>query len=319
MRKNPVLRQLMLSGSMCLGALSGYADGAHAACVSVGGSSYQCADAEISNRAVSDASAAVSTHPGISGDTSPGESGLMVGPAEPQIELSASSLDFGAQPLGVPSPPQTVTVVSVGAVDLQLGVLEVVGLNAENFAIQIDDCSLATLSPTQACEVSIHYTPLGYSFHQAELQLPSNAPTNPDTVTLMGRNAHVFADGFESPTPLERVIEALQAVAVVRLWFAEYWLSLGVIPETMAELGFDDPYPAGSAWATLEDGLIVLTFEGALEGQTLALAPWELLDQLGWSCGYAEPPKDAVLLSGTTSAARTTVDPVHLPEPCTQP
>jgi hypothetical protein len=319
MTKNVIRRQLMWSGSVFLCALGGHVDRVSAACVSAGGEGYQCPDADVATQVVTNASAEVAMHPGVSVDVTPVEKTPIGGPAEPQIELSASSLDFGAQRLGVSSSPQSVTVMSVGAVDLQLGVLQLVGANVEDFAVQSNDCSLATLSPSQSCQVSIRFAPIGNGFRQAALQVPSDAPSSPDTVTLVGSNAFVFADGFESPTPLERVIEALNAVAFIRLWFSEHWYSFGAVPENMGDLGLDDPYPVGSAWATIDDGLIVITFDGNLDGQTLALAPWELFEQLNWSCGYAEPPKGAVLLSGTSSAARTTIDPLHLPESCTQP
>ena len=68
-----------MSTASLLGALAGYPQGAHAACSPVGGSDYECSDANTAPQSIADDDASVVTLPGFSVDTSGGNAVTITG------------------------------------------------------------------------------------------------------------------------------------------------------------------------------------------------------------------------------------------------
>lgn len=135
-------------------------------------------------------------------------------------------------------------------------------------------------------------------------------------VSARGIEPHVHGDSFEALTPSALVSEAVERSAAIRLAAPEHWYSTAIWPDTLAVLGFDDPYPAGSALATLQGGTLALDFGGTLDGESLGFAAWLQSDVPRWTCGHAPPPLDAALLSAATSASLTTLPDAVLPDAC---
>lgn len=142
------------------------------------------------------------------------------------------------------------------------------------------------------------------------------AVTCADSLAVAGVGSLLHRDGFETPEPQELVLDAVNRSSGIRVAAAEYWNANLQLPPSLDELGFDDPYLAGTALATLQSGVLTLSFEGVLAGESLAFAAWLQAGSLRWVCAYALTPVDANLQSGSTSAAQTTLPEALLPEAC---
>lgn len=150
-----------------------------------------------------------------------------------------------------------------------------------------------------------------------------HAPPPLDATLLSGStsSAHttlpdsLLPDGCSTPSPTTLVEETWLASSPARGAVSAHWMTVGP-PASLAEVGLDDPLPVGQARLQLDDGLLVATFVDPLVDETLAIALWEQAGALRWVCGYAPAPVDATLLSGATSATRTSLPEAWLPEPC---
>lgn len=131
-----------------------------------------------------------------------------------------------------------------------------------------------------------------------------------------GAEQPIHSDGFETREPQALVIDAVNRVSAIRIAAAEYWYVNLQLPASLAVLGFDDPFSAGPASATLESGVLMLNFDGDLAGESLAFAAWLQGGALRWVCGHAPTPVDATLQSSSTSAAQTSLSEALLPEAC---
>jgi hypothetical protein len=137
-----------------------------------------------------------------------------------------------------------------------------------------------------------------------------------DGTAAAGDEMLVYRNGFEPPEPQAAVLDAVIRSSVIRLFATEHWYSHLELPDSLGTLGLDDPYPSGSALATLESGVLILDFNGDLAGESLAFAPWLQADMLHWVCGNALPPLDATLLSDSNSSAHTSLLDAVLPDSC---
>lgn len=126
----------------------------------------------------------------------------------------------------------------------------------------------------------------------------------------------MLRDGFETREPSALVLDAVTRTSVIRSAAAAHWAVHLQLPASLAVLGLPDPYPAGPASATLQSGVLLLNFEGDLAGERLAFAAWLQADTLRWGCGYAPPPLDATLVSGSNSAQNTSLPDAILPNAC---
>ncbi|MEM7052944.1 MAG: choice-of-anchor D domain-containing protein [Pseudomonadota bacterium] len=113
------------------------------------------------------------------------------------INILPDVLDFGDQALGVPTDPQMAVVESLGPAELVLGSITVAGPHADDFQITLDSCTDTTLPVDDACGIDVVFTPSTAGVRQAWINIPSNAPSSPDRVDVMGTNDVLFRDGFE--------------------------------------------------------------------------------------------------------------------------
>jgi len=119
------------------------------------------------------------------------------GLAPPELLLSPAFIDFGEQPLNVPTPAETITIMNLGTGDLVLELLELAGLHPDDYMIVFDGCSGALLATDETCQVELDFAPLAPGIRRAELAVPSNDPAGPHAVELIGTHDVLFFDGFE--------------------------------------------------------------------------------------------------------------------------
>jgi len=120
------------------------------------------------------------------------------GLAPPELLLSPAFIDFGEQPLNVPTPAEAITIMNIGAGELLLELLELAGLHPDDYMIVFDGCSGALLATDETCQVELDFAPLAPGVRQAELAVPSNDPAGPHAVELIGTHDVLFFDGFEN-------------------------------------------------------------------------------------------------------------------------
>jgi len=116
--------------------------------------------------------------------------------------VTPGGLDFGGQAIGDTSAPQTVTVESDGPVELVLEAISIEGDDANAFDISSDGCSGQSLGTQDDadndCQFEVTFTPESAGVYEAQVVIPSNSESSPDTVTLQGATDVLFFDRFES-------------------------------------------------------------------------------------------------------------------------
>ena len=112
---------------------------------------------------------------------------ISVRAAEPLVAISANQLNFAAQPQGIVSPAQTVTVTNNGAAELTISEIAVSGENTADF-VEINNCPLApaTLAPQAFCELRVAFRPVAVGERIATVSISDNASGSPQTIALKG-------------------------------------------------------------------------------------------------------------------------------------
>jgi len=126
----------------------------------------------------------------------------------------------------------------------------------------------------------------------------------------------LYRDGFEYHDPQSLVLDAFNRSSTIRIVAREIWGQNGQLPASLTQMGYVDPSRVGSAWATLQSGVLKLDFTDELAGESLAFAAWLQAGVFHWSCGHAMPPLESTLVSGSGSSAQTTLSDAMLPDPC---
>ena len=98
----------------------------------------------------------------------------------PAVTLSPTALNFGNQPLGTTSAPQTVTLTNTGNALLTLDGVAIIG----DFA-QSNTCG-TTLAPGASCAFAVTFTPTTIGSRNGALEITDDAPGSPQVVTLIG-------------------------------------------------------------------------------------------------------------------------------------
>jgi YVTN family beta-propeller protein len=106
--------------------------------------------------------------------------GFLVAP--PTATLAPSSLDFGSEPDGVTSAPQTLTLSSSGAT-LAITTITITGTNATDFS-ETDNCAGSSLGAGGSCTINVKFTPSVASTESGLLTVNDTAGTQ--TVELAG-------------------------------------------------------------------------------------------------------------------------------------
>ncbi len=112
------------------------------------------------------------------------------------LAITPASVNFGAIDVGNATAATTVTVENTGTADVVVGGLGISGANAADFGLSADGCSGATLTPAATCTFDVAMTPSAAGARSAQVDIPSDAPSSPDSVPLSGTGnplAPVFA------------------------------------------------------------------------------------------------------------------------------
>ncbi|HWF38070.1 MAG TPA: choice-of-anchor D domain-containing protein [Candidatus Acidoferrales bacterium] len=108
------------------------------------------------------------------------------GTAEPSsVKLSSTSLTFGEQTIGTPSPSQTVTLTSSGDRTLLISSISVEG----DFTIMpASTCEslVGSVAAHANCTVVITFTPLGAGKRTGAIVFKDDAPDSPQRISLTG-------------------------------------------------------------------------------------------------------------------------------------
>ena len=104
----------------------------------------------------------------------------------PQISISSTSLDFGSVDVG-DSSFTNLTLTNAGSADLMIEQITFSGTNTLDFNTRNDNCTGATVAPSQNCTVQIVFSPRSTGSRSATLSISSNDPDTPtQTVSLSG-------------------------------------------------------------------------------------------------------------------------------------
>ena len=106
--------------------------------------------------------------------------------APPQVEIAPLEIDFGEIEMGSTSTQRVVTIENVGEGDLIVDSTSPDGENDSDFSVVADSCSGETAAPQKRCNVEITFTPTDAGQRIAQLPIPSNAPSSPDSASLTG-------------------------------------------------------------------------------------------------------------------------------------
>jgi len=102
------------------------------------------------------------------------------------VSVSPESIDFGEVDAGETSIPETITVTNEEDENITLGAVTLTGANSSDFAIQSDNCSGQTFTPSESRTITVVFSPTSLGQKNANLVHQDNPPF---TVTLMGSGA----------------------------------------------------------------------------------------------------------------------------------
>ncbi len=138
-------------------------------------------------------------------DTDPGnnEANILIEfDLEPELQISPSSLNFGQQPVGEASSARTLSLNNTGLASLSLTSITLGGSHANNFNLT-NGCG-SSLAPGASCNLQVVFTPSTTGTRNATIQLVSNGPSSPDSISLTGTGIsdqpgedEIFRDRFQ--------------------------------------------------------------------------------------------------------------------------
>jgi hypothetical protein len=101
------------------------------------------------------------------------------------VTLLPSSLDFGSQPVGTTSQPQTVTFTNYAPRAVTISGGGLTGTDAGSFALSNNTCG-GSVPAGGNCTISVTFTPKGKGQRTATLKVEDNGGASPQTVALSG-------------------------------------------------------------------------------------------------------------------------------------
>jgi Tol biopolymer transport system component len=104
----------------------------------------------------------------------------------PVPTLAPAVLDFGTRATGTSGPPVAAILSNAGWSPLTGSGSTIDGAAAADFAVLFDGCAGRTLRRTEACTVTVSYTPTVSGERLATLRVSSDGPGTPHTATLRG-------------------------------------------------------------------------------------------------------------------------------------
>jgi uncharacterized repeat protein (TIGR01451 family) len=103
----------------------------------------------------------------------------------PKVTLSATSLAFGSEVLGVPTAAKTTTLTNSGTGPLTIASASLVA-GGSDYAIRSDSCSGATVAVGATCMVTSVFNPSATGSRPGTLRFSDNAANSPQSVALSG-------------------------------------------------------------------------------------------------------------------------------------
>jgi hypothetical protein len=104
------------------------------------------------------------------------------------VSLSTTSLNFGSLPVGLASPPQTITVTNTGGVALNITGISLTGADPADFS-EATTCG-TSLATGGSCTAVVLFTPLTSGNLSASLTVTDDAPGSPQSISLSGAGGH---------------------------------------------------------------------------------------------------------------------------------
>jgi uncharacterized repeat protein (TIGR01451 family) len=129
----------------------------------------------------------------------PQQVGLSGTGTQPALSLMPTSLTFGGQAVNTTSSAQSVTVTNTGTADLHVSSVSTGGTNGGDFRAA-PSAGCADVTSGGQCTISVTFTPTQSGTRTATINIVSDAPSSPDTVSLSGTglNSHLSL----SPNPM---------------------------------------------------------------------------------------------------------------------
>src|SRR6266576_1657234 len=122
----------------------------------------------------------------------------------PTLAVVPTSLDFGTQPVGVASTPQTVTVTNNNSATVTFSSIAISGTNSTDFSNATDTCSPSGVAAGAQCTVSVTFTPSGPPTlnEVATLVFTDTDVNSPQNVSLSGSGSPSAPGVGLAPTSL---------------------------------------------------------------------------------------------------------------------
>lgn len=131
----------------------------------------------------------------------------------PDISFSPESINFGNVEVGETSPIQTLSITNTGDAPLNVSSFTITGTHAAEFDVGGEDCIGASVFPGDSCQVDLTLAPGGLGLRTATLNVLSNVPGAPRTVSMSGTGIDTTAPASSWQTANNAiVISMLQSV-----------------------------------------------------------------------------------------------------------
>ncbi|MGY6553159.1 MAG: choice-of-anchor D domain-containing protein [Wenzhouxiangella sp.] len=125
----------------------------------------------------------------------------------PELQITPGSVNFGQQAVGEASSARTVSLRNTGQASLNLTSISLSGAHEADFSLS-DDCG-SSLAPDASCALEVVFTPGAVGTRNATVQIVSNAPSSPHSLSLSGAGIAgqpgddvIFRDRFQQlPQP----------------------------------------------------------------------------------------------------------------------
>ena len=102
------------------------------------------------------------------------------------VQVGPGSLDFGNQPVGTRSAPQTITLTNLGQQPLTITAINLTGTNPADFN-RTTTCSFVTpLAPGASCTISVSFRPTATGSRTASVTIKDNGGGSPQQVPVSG-------------------------------------------------------------------------------------------------------------------------------------
>jgi len=132
--------------------------------------------------------------------TSPVVSQLVQGAV---AQLSATSISFGDQVVGVSSTPHAVTLTNTGNIALTITSITISGTNSRDYS-QTNTCG-TSVSAGGSCTITVTFKPLTLGTRSATINITDNAPGSPQQVALKGVGTYAQVSPLHLTFPDQKV------------------------------------------------------------------------------------------------------------------